>query len=103
MAELVVVSANLMDIQRFRQLVPELVVVRPHEVATSSSIDPSSVVMVDVGEEVDLAGVVARSARVVAYGPHVDRERLDAARAAGCHDVLPRSAVARWLATFSGI
>ena len=27
----------------------------------------------------------------VAFGPHVDVEALAAARAAGCHDVLPRS------------
>jgi len=27
----------------------------------------------------------------VAYGSHVDKARLDAARAAGCDEVLPRS------------
>jgi DNA-binding NarL/FixJ family response regulator len=32
------------------------------------------------------------SPRVVAYGSHVDAERLKAARAAGCDLVLPRSA-----------
>lgn len=31
------------------------------------------------------------SPRVVAYGSHVDAERLHAARAAGCDPVLPRS------------
>jgi CheY-like chemotaxis protein len=43
--------------------------------------------------------------RVVAYGSHVDTQRLQAARAAGCDPVLPRSkfveelpkALPRWL------
>jgi DNA-binding NarL/FixJ family response regulator len=39
-----------------------------------------------------LPAIVASGARVVAYGSHVDRSLLDAARAAGVHDVLPRSA-----------
>jgi DNA-binding NarL/FixJ family response regulator len=34
---------------------------------------------------------IAPRIRVVAYGPHVDAERLRAARAAGCDLVLPRS------------
>jgi DNA-binding NarL/FixJ family response regulator len=34
---------------------------------------------------------IAPGLRVVAYGPHVDAERLRAARAAGCDLVLPRS------------
>lgn len=33
-----------------------------------------------------------RAERIVAFGSHVDREVLDAARAAGCDEVLPRSA-----------
>ena len=39
-----------------------------------------------------LAGVVASGARVVAYGSHVDKKLLDAASAAGCTEVMPRSA-----------
>lgn len=47
--------------------------------------------------------------RVVAYGSHVDTERLQAARAAGCDPVLPRSkfvtelpqALPRWLGSSS--
>jgi DNA-binding NarL/FixJ family response regulator len=34
---------------------------------------------------------IAPGLRIVAYGPHVDAERLRAARAAGCDPVLPRS------------
>ncbi len=47
--------------------------------------------------------------RVVAYGSHVDTERLKAAREAGCDPVLPRSkfvtelpqALPRWLGSLS--
>ena len=38
-----------------------------------------------------LAAIVASGVRVVAYGSHVDRAMLDAARAAGVGTVLPRS------------
>jgi hypothetical protein len=53
-----------------------------------------SVVVVDLGRPgvVDvLPAVVATGARVIAFGSHVDRDTLDAARAAGCTEVLPRS------------
>lgn len=45
---------------------------------------------------IDLAALVSRiepreSLRIIAFGPHVNAERLAAARAAGCDDVMPRS------------
>lgn len=52
------------------------------------------VVVVDLGKRgtIDaLASIVASGVRVVAYGSHVDRALLDAARAAGVDEVLPRS------------
>lgn len=33
-----------------------------------------------------------RAPRVIGFGSHVDRQLLDAARAAGCHEVMARSA-----------
>ncbi len=39
-----------------------------------------------------LSGLRSLGARVIAYGSHVDAERLKAARATGCDLVLPRSA-----------
>lgn len=39
-----------------------------------------------------IAECVASSPMVVGFGAHVDVARLKAARAAGCHQVLPRSA-----------
>lgn len=54
----------------------------------------ATVAVVDLGRpgvvEV-LPALVATGVRVVAFGSHVDRDTLDAARAAGCHEVLPRS------------
>jgi CheY-like chemotaxis protein len=56
----------------------------------------------------DVPAVVSRfresGVRIVAFGSHVDAGRLKAARAAGCEEVLPRSAffeelevkLARW-------
>jgi hypothetical protein len=35
--------------------------------------------------------------RVVGFGSHVDRELLEAARAAGCAEVLPRSKFFAWV------
>jgi DNA-binding NarL/FixJ family response regulator len=58
----------------------------------------ADVVVVDLGRPgvVDaLPALVATGARVVAFGSHVDRATLDSARAAGCEEVLPRSAFFR--------
>ena len=54
-----------------------------------------SVVLVDLSKRgaLDaLPAIVASGTRVIAYGSHVDRALLVAARAAGVDDVLPRSA-----------
>jgi hypothetical protein len=55
---------------------------------------PTTTIVVDLSRPgvLEVLGVlVATGARVVAFGSHVDRERLDAARAAGA-EVLARSA-----------
>lgn len=54
----------------------------------------ADVVVVDLGRRgaLDaLAAIVASGVRVVAFGSHVDHALLDAARAAGVDEVLPRS------------
>ena len=65
----------------------------------------ATVAVVDLGRPgvLDaLPALVATGVRVVAFGSHVDRETLDAARAAGCEEVLPRSAFFRDLASLLG-
>lgn len=55
-------------------------------------------VFIDLGIlDEEITSVVSRlrsaagTVPIVAYGPHVDKARLDQARAAGCDEVLPRS------------
>jgi DNA-binding NarL/FixJ family response regulator len=70
----------------------------PTPAALVDAAPEAELVVVDLGRPgvVDvLPALVATGARVVAFGSHVDRATLDAARAAGCEEVLPRSAFFR--------
>ena len=53
----------------------------------------ADVVIVDLGRlrDLDILGTI-ESPRIIGFGSHVDRELLDRARAAGCTEVLARSA-----------
>jgi UDP-N-acetylglucosamine enolpyruvyl transferase len=105
MAEPVVVTNNLMDVEQFRRVAPALAVVRPTASALAAAgpaLAAASVVMVDLRCGVDLAGLVASAGPVVAYGSHVDTDALAAARAAGCRDAVPRSTVFRRFANEIG-
>ena len=54
--------------------------------------EPPKAVFVDLAQENgDLAPLCALGLTVIAFGSHVDTARLDAARAAGCTEVMPRS------------
>ena len=80
---------DLMDRSRISASLPDVVFVR--EVAACAD---SDVVIVDLarsGHDVAAARAVAPSARIVGFGPHVDEEQAQAARAAGADLVLPRS------------
>ena len=59
-------------------------------------------VLVDLSRPGVLGAVAAIDAEVIGFGPHVDDELLDAGRAAGCADVLPRSVFFRRLAELAG-
>ena len=59
---------------------------------------PPAYVIIDLGmAEIEIATAVARlreaagAVPIIAFGSHVDKARLDEARAAGCVEVLPRS------------
>ncbi len=64
----------------------------------------------DVRALIEELAALPRRPRIIAYGSHVDTASLQAARAAGCDVVLPRSkfveelatALPRWLAEESG-
>jgi DNA-binding NarL/FixJ family response regulator len=80
---------DLMDRSRITAAVPAVSFVR--DVAECAGAD---CVVIDLGvgaDAVAAARAVAPEARLVCFGPHVDRELADAARAAGADDVMPRS------------
>lgn len=59
-------------------------------------------VLVDLSRPGVMAAVKTIDAEVIGFGPHVDDELLEAGRAAGCADVLPRSVFFRRLAELAG-
>ena len=94
MSQLVVITNNLMDASRVQSVVPDAVVVRSlHDDALAGA----DVILLDLISGIDPADVAAIGPPVVAYGPHVDSDALDAAIAAGCRDALPRSRLFRRL------
>ena len=52
---------------------------------------PADLVVVDLSRPGVLEALPAITARTIGFGSHVDTDRLDAAAAAGCDQVLPRS------------
>jgi hypothetical protein len=89
-----VLTKNLMDASRVQSVIPGTVV--------ATSVDDSvligaDLIILDLATGIDPSEVVAIGPPVVAYGPHVDREALDAAVAAGCRQALSRSQIFRRL------
>jgi hypothetical protein len=84
---------DLMDRSRVSAAVADVTFVPTPEALPEAAVG-AAVVAVDLARPgvLDvLPALVASGTRVVAFGSHVDRETLDAARAAGCTEVLPRS------------
>jgi DNA-binding NarL/FixJ family response regulator len=84
---------DLMDRSKVAAAAPDVsFVATPGALAGAAA--AGDVAVVDLGRPgavEALPALVATGARVVAFGSHVERETLDAARAAGCDEVLPRS------------
>jgi DNA-binding NarL/FixJ family response regulator len=77
--------------------IPMKVLASPGDLAANLSTE-TRLVIIDLGQSgLDLPGIVAEvrgkssSARIVAFGSHVNEAELAAARAAGCDDVMPNS------------
>ena len=94
MMGVVVLATDLMDRSRISAAVPSARFVRdPGALAAEAA--TADVVVVDLGIDgaldvlADVAGV---GVRTLGYGAHVDRDVLEAARAAGCQQVMARSA-----------
>lgn len=93
MSRIVALSADLMDRSKIAAAYPDAKLVRSASALVETATD-AELVIVDLHRAgaVELLGdLVAVAGRVVAYGSHVDTDVLDAARAAGCTEVLPRS------------
>jgi DNA-binding NarL/FixJ family response regulator len=88
-------TPDLMDRSRITSALPGVEVVFVASPDALVGLAGVSTVLVDLSKRgaLDaLAAIVASGTRVIAYGSHVDRAILDAARAAGVDEVLPRSA-----------
>ena len=77
--------------------IPLQILASPADMAQKLSAE-TRLVIIDLGQSgIDVPQIVAQvrekspSARVVAFGSHVDVEALAAARAAGCDEVMPNS------------
>lgn len=85
---------DLMDRSRLAGVAGAAVVfvVDPAELAASAATAAADVVVVDLARPGVMAAVAAgMPCPVVGFGSHVDADLLDAARRAGCDQVLPRS------------
>ena len=87
----VLISRNLFGTSRVSGVVRgndlEINVVRDRDQLTEVAGDRLIVVLVDLDEPIDLAGVsdqLGDTVEKIAYGPHVDIEKLQAAASAGC-------------------
>jgi hypothetical protein len=94
MTRVVAYVPDLMDRSRIAAAAPDVVFVRAPGELTAHEAD---VVVLDAGRPGALDVVAGLSARVVAFGSHVDTDLLDAARMAGVDEVLPRSVFFRRL------
>ncbi len=90
MSGLVLITKNLMDASRVQSAVPDAAVVRS---LTAPLLAEADLILLDLASGLDPSDVVAIGPPVVAYGPHVDVDGLNAALAAGCREALPRSRV----------
>jgi hypothetical protein len=90
----VVLAPDLMDRSKITAVAPGAVTVRDATglVAATSAGDLVVVDLSRPGVLAVLSEVSRIGARVIGFGSHVDRELLAAARAAGCAEVLTRSA-----------
>jgi hypothetical protein len=93
--KIAVATNDLMDRSRITAAIPDVEVIfvrTPDALVGLAGVDVLVVDLSKRGAHDALAGIVASGVRVIAYGSHVDRATLDAARAAGVTEVLPRSA-----------
>lgn len=89
-------APDLMDQSKLKAAGVDIV----RSVAQLADLDADRV-LVDLSRPGVLAAVAQIDAEVIGFGPHVDDELLEAGRAAGCAEVLPRSVFFRRLAALA--
>lgn len=90
MSGLVVLTRNLMDATRVQSAIPDAGVARSLD---ADILEGADLILLDLASGLDPAAAATIGPPVVAYGPHVDIDALNAAVAAGCRQALPRSKV----------
>jgi len=80
---------DLMDRSRITASIPDAVFVR--DAADCAGADVVIVDLARSGQQVAAVREAAPSARIIGFGPHVDDEGANVARADGADTVLPRS------------
>ncbi len=85
-------TRDLMDRSKIQSAAPDVkFVAQPEALVGLAGVEVVIVDLAQRGVMEVLPRLTASGVRVVAYGSHVDTAMLDAARAAGCAEVLPRS------------
>jgi len=82
----VVLSADLMDWSKISAVYPDATIVRSPAKLVQEAVS-ADLVLVDLAQLSDPAALLAITARVVAFGSHVDEDALSAAEAAGAEAV----------------
>ena len=90
-------APDLMDQSKLKAAGVELV----RTVADLADVEADRVLL-DLSRPGALEAVAGIDADVIGFGPHVDDELLEAGRAAGCAEVLPRSVFFRRLPDLAG-
>jgi hypothetical protein len=90
MKRVVAFVPDLMDRSRFGQAAGVEFVDRPDQLVAAAA--GADLVIVDLGRPGVLEVLPEITSPTVGFGSHVDRDLLEAARAAGCNQVLARSA-----------
>ncbi len=88
----VVVTRDLMDGGRFRAAMSNVTVVRS---LSHASVETASLIVLDLASGIDPLAAVAIGPDVVAYGSHVEVDKLEAAIEAGCVEAVARSVIFR--------
>ncbi len=87
--KVVALVGDLMDRSKLTAAIPDATFVRGADGCADAE-----VVVVDLarhGDDIESVRAIAPGARIVAFGPHVDGDGAEQARAAGADVVLPRS------------